>query len=680
MGLGWLVPAFLAGLVAVVVPVLVHLRQREKREPVRFPSLMFLRRVPHRTVERRRLTHPWLLLLRALAVVALVGAFARPFLRREDERPAGVRASRALIVVVDRSMSMGYQGVWDRAMDSARSIVAAAGPGDRVAVVAFDETAEIVAPLDEAGPAGAALAALRPSGRGSRLAPAIRTARELAAQARGLAVEIAVVSDLQRHALVGLEAVERIPGAAMRFVAVGEPNPVNARLVEVEVDRRPEGGRTRLAVSARIASKGGDARGTTATLLVNGRPLGTTAVRLGANAVVTARFDPVYIAEGDAQAVVALAPDALVADDTLRFSLSNASGVPVVLVVPPGAAGDETLFLERALAISRAPVLAVGIKRSATLTAFDLERARAVVIADVGALAGGAIGPLGDFVERGGGLVLLTGPRGVGPSASWWPARVGVPVDRMDERGGRLGQMDADHPVFEPFKEALASDFGAARFFRYRILTPDSTAQVLARFDDGQPAMIETRHGRGRVVMLGTSGNSLWTDFPLQPVFLPLMQRLVGYTGQIQDEKRWYGVGDVATLPEATGAVTVKPPAGLERRITGDSGARALPLDMPGVYEVRSDLATAPVGRFAVNTAAAESDLAAAPAAEVILQLREPPDSADAPNVAPLTAVEQERGQSWWIGLLVLALGLLVAENVYAGRLQRRAGLAGGAS
>ncbi|MEZ4455888.1 MAG: BatA domain-containing protein [Gemmatimonadales bacterium] len=522
MGLGWLVPAFLAGLAAVVVPILVHLRQREQKEPVRFPSLMFLAKVPHKTTERRRITHPWLLLLRALAVAALVAAFARPFWQQEDAPPASARASRALIVVVDRSMSMGYRGVWERALDSARAVLASAAPGDRAAIIAFDETAEVVAPLDAAAGASGALAALAPSGRGSRIAPAIRVAREVAGSARGLAVEIAVISDLQRGALTGLEAVERIPGAEMRFVAVGDTAAANTRVAEVEVDRRAEGGRTRLAVSAQLVAKG-PPHDAWAALLVNGRSLATARVRLGASGTGTAQFEPVWIAEGDATGVVALEPDALPADDTLRFSLTRASGVPVTLLLPPGAGAEETLYLERALGISRSPALALTVRRGSAVPAADLARSRVVVVAEAGSLAGAAVEPLARFVEAGGGLVLVAGSRGPGPEAAAWPARLGRVVDRMTDRGGRLGQMDADHAVFDPFKEALASDFGAARFFRYRALTPDSAAQVLGRFDDGVPALVERRLGAGRIVMSALSANALWTDVPLQPVFLPLI-------------------------------------------------------------------------------------------------------------------------------------------------------------
>ena len=65
--MSFLVPAFLAGIAALMVPVLLHLRHRDKDTPLRFPSLMFLERLPIRTAERRRITDWPLLLLRALA-------------------------------------------------------------------------------------------------------------------------------------------------------------------------------------------------------------------------------------------------------------------------------------------------------------------------------------------------------------------------------------------------------------------------------------------------------------------------------------------------------------------------------------------------------------------------------------------------------------------------------------
>ena len=81
---------FSPGLAALVVPVLLHLRRRERERPMRFPSLMFLQRVTITTARRRRITDWPLLLLRAAIVALAVLAFARPVVRPE----AGCEASR----------------------------------------------------------------------------------------------------------------------------------------------------------------------------------------------------------------------------------------------------------------------------------------------------------------------------------------------------------------------------------------------------------------------------------------------------------------------------------------------------------------------------------------------------------------------------------------------------------
>jgi len=121
--MGFLVPAFLAGFAALGIPLLMHLRDRNEETPTRFPSLMFLVRLPIRTSDRRKVTDWPLLLLRALAVAILVLAFSRPFLGSAAMQAADRRA-RMVVLLLDRSMSMGYSGTWAAAQDSARALLA----------------------------------------------------------------------------------------------------------------------------------------------------------------------------------------------------------------------------------------------------------------------------------------------------------------------------------------------------------------------------------------------------------------------------------------------------------------------------------------------------------------------------------------------------------------------------
>ena len=66
--MSFIAPLFFVALAALAIPVLIHLFQREKKQILRFPSLMFVQRVPYKSIQRRRV-HNWLLLLVRLAAL-----------------------------------------------------------------------------------------------------------------------------------------------------------------------------------------------------------------------------------------------------------------------------------------------------------------------------------------------------------------------------------------------------------------------------------------------------------------------------------------------------------------------------------------------------------------------------------------------------------------------------------
>src|SRR5438445_3786927 len=121
--MAFLTPAFLIGLSAIAIPILVHLIQREKKRVIEFPSLMFVRRIPYQSVRRRRIRHWALLMLRAAAIALIVAAFARPFLRRDAAAAVAGGGAREVVILLDQSASMGYGDHWTRAQSAARTVV-----------------------------------------------------------------------------------------------------------------------------------------------------------------------------------------------------------------------------------------------------------------------------------------------------------------------------------------------------------------------------------------------------------------------------------------------------------------------------------------------------------------------------------------------------------------------------
>src|SRR3982074_181555 len=121
--MAFLTPLFLLGLGAIAIPVLIHLIQREKKRVVEFPSLMFVQRIPYQSVRRRRIRHWALLLMRCAAILMIVAAFARPFLRKEAVIAAAAGGSREIVVLLDHSASMGDRDPWQRGRDAAHQAI-----------------------------------------------------------------------------------------------------------------------------------------------------------------------------------------------------------------------------------------------------------------------------------------------------------------------------------------------------------------------------------------------------------------------------------------------------------------------------------------------------------------------------------------------------------------------------
>lgn len=665
MGIGFLVPALLAGLGALLLPVLLHLRHKDRDRPLRFPSLMFLEKLPIRTERRQRISDWPLLLLRALLLTLLVLAFARPVLTNRTTA-AGDTRTRAVVVLLDRSLSMGYTGVWPRAVDSAKAVIQRLEAGDRVAVVAYDDAADVLQRLttDKTAALGA-LGRVTPLRRGTRLAPALRVARQLLLDAPFAAAEIVVISDLQRASAQGIAGVELPSGVTVRGIGVGAPTWVNSAVRTVEAKRVQQGDRSMLAVKARVQSHGLTAlREVQAALSVNGRDAGAQRAMLSSTGETVVTFAPVPAPDGAVSVRVALPADALAADDSMVAVVPRDDALRVALVAPDGG---ETLFAERALGIGQAPAVVVDRVSSAPASTDALARTGVVLFWDVAPTPSAA---LDAWLAKGGGVVVVAGPRLAarrGDLPAYLPVKAGGMADRISDRGGALRDLRLDHPLFAPFRD-VPEALRAVRVWRYARFDAKPTAEVLARFDDGAPAVLEQRVGDGRAVTLALPLDSRGGDFPLQPTFLPFMRQLMLHTSGRDATPLWHVTGESWIVPTTISDAVVQTPTGQLVRPRADSTGNAVALTDGGLYTAyRERVSGEPAAMLAVNVAPGESELTPIDTTELLLGVRTASvaDSARATN-APETPQELERRQNPWRLLLIVAALVLLVETLLA--------------
>jgi hypothetical protein len=708
--MSFLAPLFLVALGALAIPVLIHLTQRERKQIVQFPSLMFLRRIPFPSVRRRRIRDWILLAMRLAALLLIVAAFARPFVRRPTVALAGPSGPREVVILLDHSYSMAYGNHWERARSAARSAAGALGAEDRATLILFAAGAELdVRSTTDRGPLLAAIDAARVSALGTRYGPALKLAQRILIESKLASREVVLISDYQKIGWNREEDLRLPEGARLTPVSVAEANTANVTVSTVMLQRAGVAKLERVTASAGLVNRSATPISNLQVQLeIDGRQIQARPVTIPANGSASITFEPFTLAGPNTRATVRTPPDRLPADDAFHVVLSPVRPLPVLVVEPDLAARDASLYLNRALGIGSAPPFRVDIKPAGQVAAADLDgpqaggsEPRVVILNDV-AFSGSRAAQLRRFVERGGGLLVVLGERAAWPpeARDWLPGLPGALVDNPPGRGGMLGEIDYSHPIFELFKAPRSGDFSSARFFRHRAVTVDSGPQtsdparavadrvsVVARFDDGTPALIERSVGQGRALLWASTLDNFWNDLVLRPVFLPFLHQVVTYLARYQEPVPWFTVGQVVDTdavlraegysPEsgaATQAGVVLTPSGQRAPLPGADRTAPLELTESGFYEihVRSGKEDRPLA-LAANIDPAESDLSPLDPQELVAAVAGPGGtrSAGAADTTQWAPEDQERRQAVWWYLLLAGIVTLGIETAVSNRLSR---------
>jgi hypothetical protein len=693
--MSFLAPWFLLGVLAVAGPVLFHLVRRTTRQRVPFSSLLFLRPAPPRLTRRNRLEHLLLLALRCLVIVLLAAGFARPYWQQLFPAATTDGPSRRTVLLVDTSASLRRAELWAQALNRAEAVLRRAAPADEVAVLTFDRAVTprlsfeewAATPVGErAAVARARLAAAPPGWAATHLDTALIRAAELAAEpVEGPADrvrEVVVITDLQSGArTAALQGHEWPRGVTVRFEPLRPPVLANASLHWVPEPEAPATPRAAGAVRVRVVNAP-DSRREQFQVGWVGTP--------GTNP--TPALLEVYVPPGQSRVVTLAPPTNAPPAGAVRLEGDEEPFDNLAWVAPPqplplrvvylghDAAGDPRsarFFLERAFPPTTRRAVQVLAPDPANLTAAELESAAlAVVTVPLHSGLGAALRPL---LARG-RTVLWVPPdaAAVAGLAALVPGATLTAADHRPADYALLTEPDYQHPLLAPFADPRYGDFSKIRFWRYRRLdlTGCPQARVLARFDSGDPALVEIPAGRGRVQVWAAGWAPADSQLALSTKFVPLLHSLLDLGAGPPPGTAQYAVGDALPLPEPgttfPGAV-MRLPDGTTRPVA--AGATQFESTaLPGLYELT---AGEQVFRWAVNLDPAESRLTPLPVEDferlgVPLSRPEVPPAVAAARLQQLQAAELEGRQKLWRWLLLAALGMLGVETFLAGRAARR--------
>ena len=695
--MGLLTPLFLAGLAALAIPVLIHLVQRQNLEGQTFPSLMFLRQISYREKRRREIRHWWLLLLRCLGILLLVLAFARPFLTGLETAAAVTDDRRDLVILIDRSYSMAYAERWQQAQQAALNALDGLAPNDRTSVILFDHHAQAIGELSpDHSLARSAINDYQPGPGTTNYRAALDQAGRLLAQSEAKQREVLLLSDFQSNGYDPKDNLQ-LP-AGVKLITAAElitATTANVTLASLDLlSKLSSNNQEIIELSARISNTGDQPVNDLDIILeLDGYEVEKRVLNLASGAMESVVFDIAPATDTPVQGIVRLPADGLTQDNAFYFVLLPAAKLPVLVLENFGARPRQSLFLQRALELSEDPGFQIEIKMLEELQGTDIDDKAIVVINDA-PIPGGETGErLRDFVEAGGGLFVVAADRlqggWPGGESGYLPGNLGRQVERIQARGASINQLDFSHPVLELFNTPRSGKLSATQVFQYRQLEPNDNDRILAHYDDGAVALAERQVGAGRVIVLTTTLDNHWNTLALQPVFVPLMYRLMSYLAAYQAVPSWFTVGGIVDISRhaqtllSTEFITpdedliVEAPSGEQHRLSGAN--KLLTLTEAGFYEVHRTAAETSEIIIASNIDTRESQFAALDVEAFVAQINAADPSvvsAAANNVMTATTEptprEQEQNQRLWWYLLLSALLILAVETLLSNRLSSK--------
>ena len=469
----------------------------------------------------------------------------------------------------------------------------------------------------------------------------------------------------------------------LTLLSVGQSMDNNISVDSIQFPQRAIGVGQQLSVRATIRNHGQQPVDSVRVVLkIDGVEDSVSQITLTADGIAQALFTCQFDAPGShVMEVEVVADDPLQADNRFAAAVTVWDSLKVLLVdgdFSNQPLQSETDFLSIALTpftfgrVRLADLVQTETIPLKQLNEAALQDARVCVLANVSKLVGGQLSAVTSYVHQGGALLVCAGNRndlswyrdrmfasGSGPLPMPFGALRGISDPSATSAQNETVQTDIaativtqrfDHPALEFFNQTENGDLSTAEIRRWYQLTDtvavseatvaadlavgetgvqrsearrsgagSEAVSVLLRLSSGDPLLVERQFGDGVVMQLATSIDADWTDLPLRPFFVPLMQQLVTTMASRISPPRNISTGDPAvalfgngSASDDTNFVSVVTSDGLRRTVSSTSQgrlqmARYEATQRPGTYTMT--LPSTETLHFVAETSRAESDL-----------------------------------------------------------------------
>jgi hypothetical protein len=654
--MAFLNPLLLFGMAAIAAPIIIHMFMNRRVKHVVWAAMRFLQASVQKNQKRMNLEDILLLLVRCLFLLLLALALARPVFHKAGSILAR-GTSETAVIAIDNSYSMGQSDGgptrFEQAKQAAVELIDSMPRGSSTSVLLFSDVvrASIPEPTYDLDLARKVVRDATLSDRATDIKQVLDKALDILQRHAGAAPKIYLITDGQANGWPRQEEITKLlhsDTVKTTVMLVGGAEDHNLCV-------------SKLQLASSMASVGEELQFDVEVTNFGTTEANDVPVRLSVDAEspcdegIIASIPPggakrlslftKFRSAGYHTVTGEINADHLPADNKRTMVLRALDDVRVLLVT--GDTGRDplenaTFYLANALAPVPAAERGNYFVKTKTIAPADLDSTRlddyeAVVLADVADIPASAVDAMSGYLARGGGLIVFPGPK---TDASFYndqlarkydflPAILGAVRGKPDDRSSvlHLQSKGYEHSMVSIWNDPATGTLSSANYYCTLALTPVKSQsaqagepQVVVKYNDGSPAIMERTWGRGRVILFSSSANTAWNDMPLHPAYLPLVDRTLGAIVARQNDQLNIAVGStfewVCDSDWLGKDALITPPgsneAGSLRRVSMVDGTPLLRFDdtdKAGAYKVEVKTEPPAILEFAVQSNPVESNL-----------------------------------------------------------------------
>lgn len=707
--MNFLAPLFLIGAAGIAIPIILHLVRRQAKGQQEFSSLIFLDPSPPTLLQRSRIDQWLLMLLRALAILLLAAAFARPYW---NTRPATEIPHQELhrAILVDTSASMQREGIWPATLEAIQAAVREVQPRDTLSLYTFDDHVQtILAPevVDSSSAASrtqqvlAATKSLQPTSRGTNLGLALATVadrlmhtEEKDENERGARSEIILISDLQSGSLT--DRLENFQWPAECKLTIRRIDPMHPENVSASILASKEDaltvtpGNVSRAISAsgkekpnqdgipiRVSSHGGrDVSKVSLSWFDQADELiedSQVEAEVPANGNVVVRIPKLAVETGRLK----LKGDRSNFDNDRYVATPPKQTFTLVCIDEVNREATESLgyFLKQLPLDDESRDVPFLWRKPSSNEPWPMKAVTPLIVASSDLSDTDAVS-LKRYIEQGGHGVWVI-DRSLDdsiPLASFqrrWLALVGdLPSEVHEAKPGRdamFESIDFTHAIFRGLADSRFNDFTKIRFWRHRCIaiSDDESWTTIASYDDQFPVIAYRTIGAGTLWLVTSGWQPSESQLALSSKFVPIISGIFNLAAPAERTLDEVVVGD--KLECLAGESWIDPAGKVLNLEQDESGRRSLVVDQLGFYRID----TTGTSRFvAVNLPIAESNTQAMEIERLerlgVLTSDASPTAIQLERKEQLRGIELEGQQRLWRWLMIGMLAALVLETLWS--------------